>query len=277
MKDYYYLLSSLPDLSWGKEKYNLDPDAAILTIRENLEGRDLKLFHYLLYPNDNRNLISAIAQKRKLRSPFGYFYQPAVFPEEVITSYSRNQDQLPDYMKKFLEDLEGNRSGDSIRSLEKLLFDLFYQEVRATGDDFLQRYFEFEKTLRKIVTAINGRKYSFPVAEELWGEDELNQKLTRGSASDFGLSEEYTFIPALLDASDNKDPLVSERLYDQLLWEYVDELVKFSFFNTHKVLGYTVHLLMVYRWMHLSEEEGQEKLNTMVQEIMQQINLPELN
>jgi hypothetical protein len=276
MKDYYYLISSLPDLHWGKEKYNIDPDAIIASIRENLSGRDLKLFQYLLFPNDNRNLISAVAQKRNLQSPFGFFYQPAVLPEEVISNYSKNQDQLPEYMGVFLEEVEGNRPDDNIRSLERLLNELFYREVEASGDEFLQSYYGFESTVRKIMTAINSRKYSFDISKELWGEDEIIQKLRKGAASDFGLAEEYTFIPLLLDLSEIVDPVALEEQYDELLWDHVAELVKFSFFNTHKVLGYTVHLLMVNRWMRLSAKEGEKRLYAMVDEIMQQIILPEL-
>jgi hypothetical protein len=180
-------------------------------------------------------------------------------------------------MRRFLEELEGSRSGDNLRLLEKQLLELFYKEVEASGDEFLQRYYGFERTLRMIITAINCRIYSFDTSKELWGEYEIIQKLMKGAASDFGLSEEYAFIPQLLDLAEMKDPMALDRQYDELLWDYVEELVKFSFFNTHKVLGYTVQLLMVYRWMRLSKEEGEKKLYAMVDEIMEQIVLPDLN
>ena len=62
---YYYLIAGLPDLEPGMDTRKIDFKGVVATIQRNLAPRDERQFRYLLYPNDNRNLLNTLWHKYK--------------------------------------------------------------------------------------------------------------------------------------------------------------------------------------------------------------------
>lgn len=277
MKDYYYLIASLPKLEFGKKYDKLEFDAVYQTIVENLSSSDKQLFNYLIFPNDNINLLTAIAKKHNKKSPFFYFHEPAIYSEEVIKDYQKNSNILPSYMKEFIEENEDDFVDISFSEIEKRLLNYFYNAVLDLGDEFLAKYYDFVLNLRNIAVAYNGRLYDYNIADELISDKEINRQLRKSSASDLGLSDEYPFIEFLSEAFNSKDTGQLENQIDKITWEYVDDLVRFTFFNTYKVFGYTIHLLMVKRWKSLDKEEGKKRLDHLIDRMMENFELPQLH
>ena len=276
MADYYYLISSLPTL-WFDEKHDkIDFDSIMQTIRENLSTDDRKLFNYLLYPNDNKNLIRSLSLKYKKHEIFHQFYQPAAVPEDVMSDFNQHSDQLPSYMQTFIEDNHDKLQDMKVSEWEKLLLKYFYQEVLSTGDEFLTKYYAFELNLKNIIATINSRTYGLQTHHELVGEEAINQQLIKSAAADFNLTNEYPFINELSEAINTKNPDLIEYQVQKILWHFIDELAGFSFFNTHRLLGYVVQLLMIRRIFNLKKEEGKERLNELTNKMMENFELPQL-
>jgi hypothetical protein len=277
MTDYYYLISSLPKIGLGEKHDKLDFYSVYNTILENVTASDKKLLQYLIYPNDNKNLIAAITHRYKKPIVFHYFHQPSVFSKDVIYDFTNQFDQLPHYMQEFFEDCKEDFAVVPVLELEKVLLGRFYQEVFATGDEFLEKYYSFQLNLRNIAIALNSRLYGFYPQDEIIGESPINRQLIKSTASDFNLGNEFPFIENLSEALNSKDPNYISHQYDTILWNHIDEIVSFSFFNTHKLMGYVAHLLIIKRWMDLNKEEGRKRLDELTNKAMENFELPQLH
>lgn len=276
MNDYYYLLASLPDLELGRDTYKLEFEEVYQAILENLQESDEVNFRYLLYPQDNKNLIQSIARKTGKQPPFYKFFEPAVFSREEIEAYEKNFDAFPEYMSRYVEDQGDQLAGQSLSETEKKLQEYFYAEALELPDDFLAKYFGFERDLQNILLALNSRKHELNTREQLIGEHYMVNNLKKSSSTDFGLSQDYTFIESLNQTVEQTDPEQLELQIDRIRWEYLDELTRFSFFNTHKVFAYTVKLFSLKRWISLDPEAGQNRLDEIVNRMMEDFKLPSL-
>jgi len=277
MEDYYYLLSAVPKLALDEETYQrIDFDAVFDLIKDNISSTDAEKVQILMYQNDNYNLISAIARHYRKPVPHHMFHFPAFFAQEVMKNYDKNYTLFPDYMYDFVERYQEEFSALSVARLEQLLLDSFYQEVTQHQDAFIRDYFSFEKDLRNIITAINSRKYNVEVDEQLIGEAYVNQQLRRSSASDFGLSQAYPFIEQLHEHIQEQQVPELEHLMDSLLWEHLDNLTRFSYFGSHRLLAYTLQLFMVKKWSWLKPDKGKERLHHLIDQMMEKFELPVL-
>lgn len=277
MKDYYYLLSAVPHLSLDKETYGrIHFDEVFELITENISRSDVNAFNYLLYQNDNLNLISAIARHHRKPVPHHMFHFPSVFGQEVMHDYEKNYILFPDYMYDFVEMHQEEFAARSIALLEQWLLAAFYREAAHHEDEFIRAYFGFERDLRNIITAFNCRTFGYNLQEQLIGESFLNQQLLRSSASDFGLTPQYPFIERLQPLIEEQQIPELEHFMDSLLWEHLDELTRFSFFNSHKLLAYTLKLFMIKKWSWLRPDKGQERLHNLIDRMMENFELPAL-
>ncbi|MFP4090353.1 MAG: DUF2764 family protein [Cyclobacteriaceae bacterium] len=277
MNDYYYLLSAVPKLSLEEETYErVDFDQVFDLITENITVSDGHRLNYLLYQNDNLNLVSAIARQHRKTVPHHMFHYPSVFDQEVMKDYEKSYVLFPDYMYDFVEAHQDEFSGRSMTFIEQRLLTAFYGEVTRQEDDFLREYFTFERDLRNIITALNCRKYGYDREDQLIGDAFINQQLLRSSAADFGLGQEYPFVEKLQELIEAQQVPELEHFMDSLLWDHLDELTRFSYFNSHKLLAYTLKLFMVKKWSWLKPDKGKERLHHLIDNMMENFELPAL-
>ena len=59
-KKYYYLIAGLPELLLEKKEYKIDFNLLFNEIISNLDTADYNYFKYIIYLNDNKNLVTAI-------------------------------------------------------------------------------------------------------------------------------------------------------------------------------------------------------------------------
>jgi hypothetical protein len=277
MNDYYYLLSAVPKLSLDEETYErTDFDEVFSLITDNISVSDGHKLNYLLYQNDNLNLVSAIARQHRKPVPHHMFHFPSVFEQEVMKDYEKSYVLFPDYMHDFVEAHRDEFAARSIATLEQWLLNAFYKETTHHEDAFIRGYFSFERDLRNIITALNCRKYGYNKEEQLIGDAYINQQLLRSSAADFGLAREYPFVEKLSERIEEQRVPELERQMDSLLWEQLDELTRFSYFNSHKLLAYTLKLFMVKKWSWLKPDKGKERLHHLTDRMMEHFELPAL-
>lgn len=268
MGSYYYLISGLPEVKLSDSKAKYDINEITQNILSNLSDKDVKLFNYFIYQNDNKNLVNAIALSKGLFSPYSVHLEPSIFSKEEIQKYV-NLSNLPNYMVKFLEDNK-NTEWENIRHIENSLLSLYYEEMIQTGNAFIREYALFMRNLKNILAALNGKALGFSgdeISKELIGDYPLISALTKSSAADFGLGREIPYINSIIDtfnSSDKADPYNLENVECSLVNEFLDRLTSIKSFTTDNLFAYYINLTYAVSINGRNEEEGKKHLQTLV-------------
>lgn len=268
MGSYYYLISGLPEVKLSDSKAKYDINEITQNILSNLGDKDIKLFNYFIYQNDNKNLVNAIALSKVLFSPYFVHLEPSIFSKEEIQKYV-NLSNLPNYMVKFLEDNK-NTEWENIRHIENSLLSLYYEEMIKTGNAFIREYALFMRNLKNILAALNGKALGFSgdeISKELIGDYPLISALTKSSAADFGLGREIPYINSIIDtfnSSDKADPYNLENVECSLVNGFLDRLTSIKSFTTDNLFAYYVNLTYAVSINGRNEEEGKKHLQTLV-------------
>lgn len=268
MGSYYYLISGLPEVKLSDSKAKYDINEITQNILSNLSDKDIKLFNYFIYQNDNKNLVNAIALSKGLFSPYFVHLEPSIFSKEEIQKYV-NLSNLPNYMVKFLEDNK-NIEWENIRHIENSLLSLYYEEMIQTGNAFIREYALFMRNLKNILAALNGKALGFSgdeISKELIGDYPLISALTKSSAADFGLGREIPYINSIIDtfnSSDKADPYNLENVECSLVNGFLDRLTSIKSFTTDNLFAYYINLTYAVSINGRNEEEGKKHLQTLV-------------
>lgn len=268
MGSYYYLISGLPEVKLSDSKAKYDINEITQNILSNLSDKDIKLFNYFIYQNDNKNLVNAIALSKGLFSPYFVHLEPSIFSKEEIQKYA-NLSNLPNYMVKFLEDNK-NTEWENIRHIENSLLSLYYEEMIQTGNVFIREYALFMRNLKNILAALNGKALGFSgdeISKELIGDYPLIYALTKSSAADFGLGREIPYINNIIDtfnSSDKADPYNLENVECSLVNGFLDRLTSIKSFTTDNLFAYYINLTYAVSINGRNEEEGKKHLQTLV-------------
>ena len=268
MGSYYYLISGLPEVKLSDSKAKYDINEITQNILSNLSDKDMKLFNYFIYQNDNKNLVNAIANSKGLFSPYSVHLEPSIFSKEEIQKYV-NLSNLPNYMVKFLEDNK-NTEWENIRHIENSLLSLYYEEMIQTGNAFIREYALFMRNLKNILAALNGKALGFSgdeISKELIGDYPLISALTKSSAADFGLGREIPYINSIIDtfnSSDKADPYNLENVECSLVNGFLDRLTSIKSFTTDNLFAYYINLTYAVSINGRNEEEGKKHLQALV-------------
>ncbi len=266
MGSYYYLISGLPEVKLSDSKAKYDINEITQNILSNLSDKDIKLFNYFIYQNDNKNLANAIALSKGLFSPYNIHLEPSIFSKEEIQKYA-NLSNLPNYMVEFLEDNK-NTEWENIRHIENSLLSLYYEEMIQTGNAFIREYALFMRNLKNILAALNGKALGFSgdeISKELIGDYPLIYALTKSSAADFGLGREIPYINSIIDtfnSSDKADPYNLENVECSLVNGFLDRLTSIKSFTTDNL--FAINLTYAVSINARNEEEGKKHLQTLV-------------
>lgn len=268
MGSYYYLISGLPEVKLSDSKAKYDINEITQNILSNLSDKDIKLFNYFIYQNDNKNLVNAIALSKGLFSPYSVHLEPSIFSKEEIQKYA-NLSNLPNYMVKFLEDNK-NTEWENIRHIENSLLSSYYEEMIQIGNAFIREYALFMRNLKNILAALNGKALGFSgdeISKELIGDYPLISALTKSSAADFGLGREIPYINNIIDtfnSSDKADPYNLENVECSLVNGFLDRLTSIKSFTTDNLFAYYINLTYAVSINGRNEEEGKKHLQTLV-------------
>lgn len=268
MGSYYYLISGLPEVKLSDSKAKYDINEITQNILSNLSDKDVKLFNYFIYQNDNKNLVNAIALSKGLFSPYSVHLEPSIFSKEEIQKYV-NLSNLPNYVVKFLEDNK-NTEWENIRHIENSLLSLYYKEMIQAGNAFIREYALFMRNLKNILAALNGKALGFSgdeISKELIGDYPLISALTKSSAADFGLGREIPYINNIIDtfnSSDKADPYNLENVECSLVNGFLDRLTSIKSFTTDNLFAYYINLTYAVSINGRNEEEGKKHLQTLV-------------
>ena len=139
----------------------------------------------------------------------------------------------------------------------------FYKEALSHRSGFIREFFQFDLDVRnQKVRYLNQALGRDPEKDIL--------KLTDPEAEETGLEpEEPEFKEAgkLQGILEGSDILSRERGIDDLYWEKIDELTLFDYLNFDKVLGMTVKMMIIRRWLMLDENTGRTMFKKLVDEV----------
>ncbi|OHD63870.1 MAG: hypothetical protein A2096_03415 [Spirochaetes bacterium GWF1_41_5] len=270
---YYYLVSGLPDIIPSEETRTIDWQNVFSEIREQLSNEHAILQQYLLLQSDNTNLINAICRIRSEKTGED-FSTPSYLSAEEINNWLKNNDRFPAYMIRFIEENSEVFAALPRRELARRLAACFLEETSLCGNEFITEYFIFKTSLKNIAAAYNCRQYGFDPGTALAGDLSINEILKKSTAPDFGLSQEFPFIPSLQEAFESRNPRTLENRLIDIEWHKTDELSLGDYFGISTVLAYTAKLLIVKRLLALDPEAGRKRLETLLSGIKQGCIIP---
>lgn len=139
------------------------------------------------------------------------------------------------------------REGFSAENLNKD----FYLRALSHRDRFLREYFRFDLNVRNAKV------------------EYLNRELGRAAGTDIFLTDENGFeeearLGAVLGSG---DILSREKGIDELMWEKIESLTTFDYFDIDAILGFIAKLNIAMRWNRLDPETGREMFSRIVKEV----------
>jgi hypothetical protein len=251
-RNYYYLVAGLPELLFGQTKRPFDLLSFKTELRNFLHPFDYQLVELLFVPYDHTNLLNTLQKKAALFNSLGNYSQDEL--EDAI----RESAGVPEYIRYFIERYREESGEYPGPWWENLITSRYYDFIESSSCLFLRSYFEFDRSLRNIMSAHICRKYGLPADEELVGQNDVTDALRKSQARDFGLSGELDFMERLMTLLENPNLLEREKGVDLLRWNHVDELTTFHYFSIEVVLGYVIKLQIVDRWMRLDKPSGEK-------------------
>lgn len=127
----------------------------------------------------------------------------------------------------------------------------FYLRALSHRDRFLREYFRFDLNVRNAKV------------------EYLNRELGRAAGTDIFLTdangfEEEARLGAVLGSG---DILSREKGIDDLMWEKIESLTTFDYFDIDAILGFIAKLNIAMRWNRLDPETGREMFSRIVKEV----------
>lgn len=146
----------------------------------------------------------------------------------------------------------------------------FYCKALRHRNRFIREYFRFDLNLRNAkVEFLNARLGRAPGEDVVTGDgagmdfinDRLDIDLKRFSGGEF--EENQRLAEILLE----EDLLEREKKLDDIVWDKINALTVFNYFDIEAVLGYVAKLHIADRWLVLDEQAGREKFAQLVKEV----------
>ena len=127
----------------------------------------------------------------------------------------------------------------------------FYLRALSHRDRFLREYFRFDLNVRNAKV------------------EYLNRELGRTAGTDIFLTDENGFeeearLGAVLGSG---DILSREKGIDDLMWEKIESLTTFDYFDIDAILEFIAKLNIAMRWNRLDPETGREMFSRIVKEV----------
>ena len=174
----------------------------------------------------------------------------------VISDIKRDLDEKDQGLVEFL--LKGFS--------EKDLDADFYAAALKQRNRFLREYFRFDLNLRNAkVRYLNAQLGREPDLDVMTGEDpEADDVDIDGFRFTGGEFEEALKVDNILS---DKDLVSREKGLDDILWDKIDSLATFHYFDIEAVLAYIAKLHIVTRWLNLDEEVGRDVFRRLLKDV----------
>ena len=138
----------------------------------------------------------------------------------------------------------------------------FYAMALTHNDRFISEYFRFDLKVRNAkVKYLNKALGRESLKDVLTFPEDAPAAVVDAGSEEF---EEAAYLETILNAG---DILSRERGIDDLMWEKIDNLTTFNYFDIDAILGFITKLNIVARWYRLDEQTGREMFKRLVDEV----------
>ena len=265
---YYYLVSSLADISLDSNKLPIGIDKFINFCSEEMNEIDYTDLKKLFIFNDIQNSI-------KYKDNNFVFVKPSYYTEEQFKENLQDIDTFYEFLTEyFYNKKHEKRSFPELLEIDEI-FQLFYQYIDNFCSDFLNDYFLFELNLRNISTGLSLRSNNLPITTKIISYDDISELIKKSSSQDFTLSKSIYYIEKIVEVFKSNDLIKIEKTIDDIRWEWLDERIGFDYFSADFVYAYAIKLASLKRWITLNDKNGEEQLNRIINNIVESIKLPE--
>ncbi|MCB1200882.1 MAG: DUF2764 family protein [Leptospiraceae bacterium] len=271
---YYYLVSGLPEIN---EESAANISRIKMEIEEQLDSYDAIAFRFLIFKNDNKNLLQFLRQRDGIEAEPGTdFFVPANFSFEdlenlIIDAYD-SEYSVPEYIEQFLEELKNEKY--TLRERENRLLQLYYEAGIEYPNRFISQYFLFKRDLKNIILTLNAKMANFKSERIVIGDYDLAKDLFIAQGRDLGLSKVYDYVNTLADKLLNRELVDLELEIDNIVFSFLNENFDENGFHLEAVLIWFLKLASFSRWNQLREQEGSTALDSIVNRIVQTSALP---
>lgn len=263
--EYHYLIAGLPELAMADKKLPV----GVVELRERLlnelhpDDRPLVKLCFLQY--DIPNITNTVYTEKK---PFDHrgIYSPfeiEAMADKKLLEEGISHSDFP-FIDKLLADALTTDSAIGKEEFAAKLISGYIQTLENHTNPFISQYGSFERNLRNVFAALNGRKFQLPYEKQLVGGGEGVEALAKSHARVFGLSFDIPQIEAWVHLFENNNLLEREWKLDLLRWQFIDDTVLFNYFTIERVLAFLLKLMIVDRWLSLDEQKGGEQFRQLV-------------
>lgn len=127
----------------------------------------------------------------------------------------------------------------------------FYQKALSHRNSFLREYFRFDLNVRNAKVKYLNKALGRPADMDIFLQD----------GKEF---EEEQRVDAVLNTD---DILARECGLDDLMWERIENLNIFDYFDIEAILGFIAKLHIVMRWQKLDPDTGRAMFSRLVEEV----------
>lgn len=275
MSAYYYLVAGLPDISLedGKLSYTISDFRA--ESYGDLSAKDQALIDLFYLKYDHADLLSLLKDKDAVTQGKGNFSSEDLL--QLIASVKEGEKpdaKFPSYLYDFIAQYLA-LPADELYKAENLLASAYYAYAMKSKNPFIASWFEFNLNINNILAAFAARKYKMNVAEVIVGDTDVCEMLRTSNARDFGLSETLDYFEPLQRLVETDDLVEREKKVDQLKWKWLEDASFFHYFTIECLFVFLLQLEMIERWVLLDKEKGSELFRQMIQNLKDEVQIPE--
>ena len=194
-----------------------------------------------------------------------YEYIIASLPD-ITTGWKFGEKTPEDYIEEIVS-LCSEKDRETIAFLmdgcnDEKLDAAFYSAALAHNDAFIREFFRFDLNVRNAKVKYLNKALGRPADKDVltFGED-TDPKILEAAASEF---EEAADMETVLAQT---DILTRERGIDDLMWDKINTLTTFNYFDIDAILGFITKMNIVARWFRLDEQTGREMFQKLVNEV----------
>lgn len=282
-KQYYYLIAGLPKIGIDDGKVQISVHEFIQTLEPHLSASDMDLFMILRLEYDIENIL--ISMYKKDNQPYTEGFLSPDLWAELISWLKSHLDspadkpggefiKVPSFVVQELRNALVAEETPPELDLRHHLIKGLSKYAEASSNSFIRDWYSFNRMLRNILVAINGRNHDLDYAKWLIGDDEVTANLAKSRAADFNLGKEVELLNELIRAYEQNNVLYREKSYDVIRWKWIDRHNFFEYFSIDKLMGYFCQLCMLSRWLRMDVNEGKEVFFDVLNEMQNSFSFP---
>lgn len=275
MSTYYCLVAGLPDISLDDGKLSYSVSDFKTELYPDLSAQDRKLIDLFYLKFDNTAILKLLKNKDAVIGDKGNFSAEELLQLiEAVREGDTPDKKYPSYLVNFVSQYL-QLSQDELYRADDLLAALYYSYGMSSNNAFIASWFEFNLNLNNSLAALAARKYKLEVSSVIVGATSICEQLRTSNARDFGLNETLEYFEALQRIADIEELVEREKKVDMLKWKWLEDESFFHYFTIERIFVFLMQLEMIERWISLDKEKGNELFRKMIQDLKNEVQIPE--